>query len=119
MAIHRTRSSSTTRNVRTIQTTSNTKHTTNTTRNTNNRNLQRTNTELEEVFNSSVAVYTNWHDSFIDSDLDNQVYYWYSEDEFWNLKLGQKLDDDTIYLVDIDHEGCKMYQLELHEEEVA
>jgi hypothetical protein len=29
------------------------------------------------------------------------------------------MDEDTIYLVDIDHKGCKTYQLELHEEEVA
>ena len=81
--------------------------------------IKRLNTEFEEVFDSVVAVYTEWHDSFIDSEIDDQVYYWYSEDEFWKLRRGQMMDDNTIYLVDIDHEGCKMYQLELHEEEVA
>ena len=81
--------------------------------------IKRLNTEFEEVFNSLIAVYTEWHDSFIDSDLDNQVYYWYTTEEFNALRIGQMLDDDTIYLIDIDHEGCKMYQLELYEEEVA
>jgi hypothetical protein len=81
--------------------------------------IKRLNTEFEEVFDSVVAVYTEWHDSFVDSEIDDQVYYWYSEDEFWKLRRGQMMDDNTIYLVDIDHEGCKMYQLELHEEAVA
>jgi hypothetical protein len=79
--------------------------------------IKRLNTELEEVFDSLIAVYDKWHDSFIDSDLDNQVYYWYPTEEFNALKIGQMLDDQTIYLVDIDHEGCKTYQLELHEDE--
>ena len=81
--------------------------------------IKRLNTEFEEVFDSLIAVYDKWHDSFIDSELDNQVYYWYSEDEFKKLRRGQMMDDNTIYLVDIDHEGWKPYQLELHEEEVA
>ena len=81
--------------------------------------IKRLNTEFEEVFDSLIAVYTKWHDSFIDSEVDYQVYYWYSEDEFKELRRGQMMDEDTIYLVDIDYEGCKMYQLELHEEEVA
>lgn len=81
--------------------------------------IKRLNTEFEEVFDSVVAVYTEWHDSFVDSEIDDQVYYWYSEEEFKKLRQGQMMDDDTIYLVGIDHEGCKMYQLELHEEEVA
>ena len=81
--------------------------------------IKRLNTEFEEVFNSLIAVYTEWHDSFIDSEIDDQVYYWYSEDEFSKLKRGQMMDDNTIYLVDIDHEGYKMYQLELQKEAVA
>jgi hypothetical protein len=44
--------------------------------------IKRLNTEFEEVFDSLIAVYTEWHDSFIDSDLDNQVYYWYTTEEF-------------------------------------
>ena len=79
--------------------------------------IKRLNTEFEEIFDSLIAVYTEWHDSFIDSEIDDQVYYWYSEDEFKNLKRGQMMDDNTIYLIDIDHEDYKMYQLELHEEE--
>jgi hypothetical protein len=81
--------------------------------------IKRLNTEFEEVFDSLIAVYTEWHDSFVDSELDNQVYYWYNEDEFKKLKLGQMMDDDTIYLVDIDHENYKIHQLELQEEAVA
>ena len=48
--------------------------------------IKRLNTEFEEVFDSVVAVYTEWHDSFVDSEIDDQVYYWYSEDEFWKLR---------------------------------
>lgn len=81
--------------------------------------IKRLNTEFEEVYDSLVAVYTEWHDGFIDSEIDYQVYYWYSEDEFSKLRLGQMMDEDTIYLVDIDHEGYKMHQLELQEEAVA
>ena len=81
--------------------------------------IKRLNTEFEEVFDSLIAVYDKWHDSFIDSELDNQVYYWYPTEEVNALRIGQMLDDDTIYLVDIDHEDWKPYQLELHEEEVA
>jgi hypothetical protein len=81
--------------------------------------IKRLNTEFEEIYDSLVAVYTEWHDSFIDSEVDYQVYYWYSEAEFKELRRGQMMDEDTIYLVDIDHEGCKTYQLELHEEETT
>ncbi len=79
--------------------------------------IKRLNTEFEEIFDSLIAVYDEWHDSFIDSELDNQVYYWYSEDEFINLRLGQMMDDNTIYLIDIDFENYRTHEIELHEEE--
>lgn len=73
--------------------------------------IKRLNTEFEEIFNSYIAVYDEWHDGFIDSDIDEQVYYWYSENEFNKLTLGQMMDDDTIYLVDIDFENRMTRQM--------
>lgn len=81
--------------------------------------IKRLNTELEEIFESRIAVYDEWHDEYVDSYLDDQVYYWYSKDEFKELRLGQKMDEEIIYLVDIDFEGYHVEQIQLLEEELV